>query len=137
LARSTVCGWHGALAELIRSLIDDSRGSPYLCTDATGVLVQAKEKCRNGHFWVVIAPERHVLYGYSPKHDSEAVDRLLAGYKGYLVADAHSVYDHLYKTGEVIEVACYAHCLAHDVIQRAEGIFDGDGLRRDRITIAS
>jgi transposase len=113
LARSTICGWHAELAELVRSLVDamwdDSRGSPYLCTDATGVLVQAKEKCRNGHFWVVIAPERHVLYGYSPKHDSEAVDGLLAGYKGYLVADAHSVYDHLYKTGEVIEVACYAH----------------------------
>jgi hypothetical protein len=41
----------------------------------------------------VVAPEKHVLYAYSPKHDSAAVDRILAGYKGYLVADAHSVYD--------------------------------------------
>ena len=34
---------------------------------------------------------------------------MLAGYKGYLVADAHSVYDHLYSTGDVVEVACWAH----------------------------
>jgi transposase len=43
------------------------------------------------------------------KHDGEAVDRLLAGYKGYLVADAHAVYDHLYKSGDVLEVGCWAH----------------------------
>jgi transposase len=30
-------------------------------------------------------------------------------YKGYLVADAHAVYDHLYKTGDVIECGCWAH----------------------------
>jgi transposase len=113
LARSTMCGWHAELAPLARLVVDamwdDSWRSPYLCTDATGVLVQAKEKCRNGHFWIVVAPERHVLYAYSPKHDSAAVDELLAGYKGYLVADAHSVYDHLYRTGLVVEVACYSH----------------------------
>jgi hypothetical protein len=72
-------------------------------------LVQAKEKCRVGHFWVLIAPERHVLYAYSAKHDKKAVDRMLAGYSGYLVADAHAVYDHLYRGGDVIEVACWAH----------------------------
>jgi hypothetical protein len=54
----------------------DAMGSPYLCTDATGVLVQAKEKCRTRHFWVLIAPERHVLFAYSAKHDKTAVDRM-------------------------------------------------------------
>jgi len=65
LARSTICGWHEALGGLVKPLVDamwtDARGAPYLCTDATGVLVQARERCRRGHFWVVIAPERHVL----------------------------------------------------------------------------
>ncbi len=73
------------------------------------MLVLAKDKCRNGHFWVLVAPEKHVLYGYSRKHDDLAVDNLLKGYKGYLVADAHSVYEHLYRDGDVIEVACWAH----------------------------
>jgi transposase len=113
LARSTICGWHEALGGLVEPLVKamwaDARGAPYLCTDATGVLVQAREKCRRGHFWVVIAPERHVLFRYTAKHDSAAVDGLLEGYDGYLVADAHAVFDHLYKRGNLIEVACWAH----------------------------
>ena len=114
LAKSTLCTWHQQLADLARPLVAemllDALRQPYLCVDATGVLVLAKEKCRNGHFWVLVAPEKHVLYGYSKRHDSAAVDQLLAGYRGYLVADAHSVYDHLYKAGGIIEVACWAHC---------------------------
>jgi len=114
LARSTVCGWHEELVPLARPLVDamweDSFLAPYLCTDATGVLVQAKERCRSAHFWVVVAPERHVLYRYSRKHDRAAVDGMLAGYRGHLVADAHAVYDHLYADGSVVEVGCWSHC---------------------------
>jgi len=108
-----MCGWHEELAQLARPVVEamraDALEQPYLCTDATGVLVQAKEKCRTGHFWVLVAPERHVLFSFSPRHDSAGVDQQLAGYRGYLVADAHAVYDHLYADGRVIEVGCYAH----------------------------
>jgi transposase len=113
LSRSTLCTWHGELAELARSLhaamFADALTAPYLCTDATGVLVLAKERCHNGHFWVLVAPDKHVLFQYSQRHDSAAVDQLLPGYRGHLVADAHIVYDHLYKTGDVIEVGCWSH----------------------------
>jgi transposase len=114
LARSTICGWHGTLAELAKPLVSAMRADaltlPYLCTDATGVLVQDKDKCRTGHFWVLVAPGRHVLFEYTAQHSSQAVDDVLGDYKGYLVADAHAVYDHLYGTGDVIEVNCWAHC---------------------------
>jgi transposase len=50
-----------------------------------------------------------VLFQYSRRHDSAAVDARLPGYSGYLVADAHAVYDHLYRNGSVIEVGCWAH----------------------------
>jgi hypothetical protein len=113
LPRSTMCDWHAALADLARPIISAMRADafeqPYLCTDATGVLVQARHECRKGHFWVLVAPGRHVLFEYTPKHDGDAVDDLLAGYEGYLVADAHAVYDHLYKDGVVVEVNCWAH----------------------------
>jgi transposase len=113
LAKSTLCTWHEQLAALAHSLIAamlaDALNSPYLCVDATGVLVLAKERCRNGHFWVMVAPDKHVLYRFSERHNSAAVDDLLRGYEGYLVADAHSVYDHLYRDGAVTEVACWAH----------------------------
>ena len=113
IARSTLCGWHEALAAtalpLIQAMKADAWRQPYLCTDATGVLVQAPGQCKNGHFWVLVAPDKHVLFEFSKKHDSAAVDKLLAGYSGYVVADAHSVYDHLYNRGQVIEVACWQH----------------------------
>lgn len=113
IPKSTICTWHEELAELVQPLVEamraDALKQPYLCTDATGVLVLAKDRCRTGHFWVTVAPEKHVLFQYSRRHDSEAVDALLPGYSGYLVADAHAVYDHLYRTGTVIEVGCWAH----------------------------
>lgn len=113
LARSTICGWHMELHELVKGLVEsmwtDMLTSPYLCADATGVLVQASERCRRAHFWVLVAPDKHVLFRYSKKHDGEAAGRLVPGYKGYLVVDAHGVYDHLFRSGEIIEVACWAH----------------------------
>lgn len=113
LARSTMCGWHSALAEVVQPLIAamriDAFKQPYLCVDATGVLVQQKERCRTGHFWVLVAPGRHVLFEFTRDHSSDAVDDVLAGYQGFLVADAHVVYDHLYTQGDVVEVNCWAH----------------------------
>ncbi len=114
LAKSTLCGWHKTLAELCRFLIgamwkDALENAPYLCTDATGVLVQDKEKCRRCHFWVVVAPMLHVLFRFTPKHNGAAVDSMLEGYEGILVADAHSVFDHLYADGSIIEAGCWAH----------------------------
>lgn len=114
LSKSTMCGWHKALHGLCRPLVeamwsDALAMAPYLCTDATGVLVRDQKKCRRGHFWVVIAPGRHVLFRYTPKHNGATVGSMLKGYKGVLVADAHSVYDHLYADGEVTEAGCWAH----------------------------
>lgn len=114
LPRTTVCGWHSELAPLASPLVaamrEDAFSAPYLCVDATGVLVQAKETCRSGHFWVMVVPGKHVLFEYTRNHDNDAVDEVLSGYQGMLVADAHVVYDHLYASGDVIESNCWAHC---------------------------
>src|ERR1700690_967454 len=63
--------------------------------------------------WVgpgVSIPLRHSCLGPSTHdHSSDAVDDVLAGYQGFLVADAHVVYDHLYASGDVVEVNCWAH----------------------------
>jgi transposase len=87
----------------------DAFKAPYLCVDATGVLVQDNEKCRRAHFFVVASPERHVLFGYAPKHNKAAVDELLKGYEGTVVADAHSVFLHLFADGKVVSAGCWAH----------------------------
>lgn len=114
ISRSTMCSWHARLGALVEPLVEamriDAFNSPLLCVDATGVLVQAKEQCRRAHFWVMVAPGQHVLFRYSARHDGDAADRLLRGYSGYLVVDAHTVYDHLFVDGSVLETACWAHC---------------------------
>ena len=117
LCRSTICTWHMQLATLVEPLVaamrTDAFAQPFLCTDATGVLVQALKKCRRAHFWVLVAPGRHVLFEYTRDHSGDAVDSVLAGYEGYLVADAHVVYDPLYDGGHVVEVNCWAHALRY------------------------
>jgi len=117
IVRSTLCRMHINLANLCVPLIksmwaDAMEKSAYLCTDATGVRVQAKKKCTHGHFWVVIAPERHVLFRFTHDHNAMAVDSLISvyGYKGVLVSDAHSVYAHLYEDGDIVKAGCWAHC---------------------------
>ena len=113
LSRSTLCTWHAQLAELVRPLTEamhaDALTQPYVCTDATGVLVQYPGRCKSGHFWVLVAPKRHVLFQFSIKHDAAAVDRLLPGYTGYVVADAHNVYDHIYGADKATEAGCWSH----------------------------
>jgi transposase len=68
---------------VIEAMRADALAQPYLCVDATGVLVLAKERCRIGHFWVAVVPERHVLFRYIKRHDSGAVDSVLPGRSGY------------------------------------------------------
>jgi transposase len=117
LGRSTLYGWLDALRELlaplVKAMLRDARTAPYLCTDATGVLVQAPEQCKRGHFWVLVVPGRHVIFAFSDSHNAAAVDKLLGGYDGFLVADAHAVYDHLYGDGGATEVACWGHARAY------------------------
>ena len=118
LCRSTLCGWVEASHELAACVVDamwqDALRYDYLALDVTGVLVQAKGACRKGHFWVLIAGQDHVLFRYTRKHDSAAVGSLLADYRGYLQADAATVYDFLFRGNEerpppCIEVGCWAH----------------------------
>ncbi|MDJ0766651.1 MAG: IS66 family transposase [Myxococcota bacterium] len=114
LGRSTLCGWIKQAAELPRLVYDvmwkDAMNAHCIATDATGVLVQAPEQCIRGHFFVCIADREHVLYKYTRHHNSEAVNDMLGHYKGFIIADAHIVYDQLFRdTTERIESGCFAH----------------------------
>lgn len=94
-----------------------------LSTDATGVAIQPKplpdrkrQACNKGHFFVVLADKDHVFFEYQPKHTSDAVCRMFKGFSGYIQADAHCIYDAVFR-GDAVEegvkppdeVACWAH----------------------------
>jgi hypothetical protein len=94
-----------------------------LSTDATGVAIQPeripgkRQPCAKGHFFVVLADKDHIFFEYQPKHTSEAVCSMFRGFKGYIQADAHCIYDALFRGDARIdendkppdEVACWAH----------------------------
>jgi transposase len=94
-------------------------------TDATGVMVQPlkgdmkkKQPCRKGHFFAQLFDKAHVFFEYVPHETSDAVQKLLAGFAGYLQVDAKSVYDVLFRPrgddddlhqAVCLEVGCWAH----------------------------
>ena len=96
-----------------------------LSTDATGVCIQPeplasrqRQACRKGHFFVVLADKDHVFFEYQPKHTSAAVCEMFRGFSGYIQADAHVIYDAVFR-GEArardgdkppLEVGCWSHC---------------------------
>ena len=132
LARSTLCGWVEACATLLSVLVEamakDALQAHCIAMDATGVLVQNKERCRRGHFWVLIADRDHVLFRFTPKHNREGPKTFLRSYKGYVQADASSVYDELFRSEQVTEVGCWAHC--------RRGFFEALGSDRERARMA-
>jgi transposase len=95
-----------------------------LSTDATGVCIQPerlagrkRQACRKGHFFVVLADKDHVFFEFQPKHTSAAVCEMFRGFKGYIQADAHAIYDAIFR-GEARaapddpapqEVGCWSH----------------------------
>ena len=94
-----------------------------LSTDATGGAIQPgprnggpKQSCKNGHFFTIVADCDHVLFAYAERHTQDAVAKLFKGFRGYLQADASSVYDILERgppadTDEgIVLVGCFAHC---------------------------
>jgi transposase len=96
-----------------------------LSTDATGVCIQPtplaggqRQACRKGHFFVVLADHDHVFFEFQAKHTSAAVCEMFRGFSGYIQADAHAIYDAIFR-GEAragpddeppLEVGCWAHC---------------------------
>jgi len=95
-----------------------------LSTDATGIAIQParlpdrkRQACAKGHFFVVLADKDHVFFEYQAKHTSDAVCSMFRGFKGYIQADAHCVYDALFRGDARIEesdkppdeVACWSH----------------------------
>ena len=123
MARSTedIGACFGAI---VQACVDDSRKHAFcLCTDATGVAIRPeplpdgrRQPCRKGHFFVVLADKKHVFFEFQPKHTSAAVCEMFRGFSGYIQADAHAIYDALFRGDAVesgadppVEVACWSH----------------------------
>ena len=117
IARSTQCDWVKAAAELLTPLYERQKElvlqSPVLWTDDTPVTVlTGGEGSRQGRFWTYIGEEYpYSVYDFTESRARDGPARFLAGFQGYLQADAYGGYDHIYlgSNDAIREVACWAH----------------------------
>ena len=111
---------------IVEAMVKEAKATAFcLSTDATGVCIQPeplasrqRQACRKGHFFVVLADQDHVFFEFQAKHTSAAVCEMFRGFSGYIQADAHAIYDAIFR-GEArasdddkppLEVGCWSHC---------------------------
>jgi transposase len=112
------------LGAIVLACADDARKNAFcLSTDATGIAIRPeplpdgrRQPCRKGHFFVVLADKKHIFFEFQAKHTSAAVCEMFRGFSGYIQADAHAIYDALFRGDAVdeasdapTEVACWSH----------------------------
>src|ERR1035441_238249 len=113
LDRSTLAGWVGAASEFHA---DDT---------PVPVLAPGNGKTKTGRLWTYVRDERTagentppaVWFAYSPDRKGEHPRLHLNSFKGALQADAYAGFHHLYDSGDMYEVACWAHARRkfHDI----------------------
>jgi transposase len=125
LARSTMCAWMAYVAGLFRPLVEHMadlvRESRLIHTDATKMPYLDRElapgRSLSGQMWIYCGDRDHPfdVFDFCGDHSAAGIDAFLKdkSYRGYLNADAHNVYDHLFAGGAIVEVACWAHCRRH------------------------
>jgi transposase len=165
--RSTMCRYAEDTGATLGAIVEAARKEAFatafcLSTDATGAAIQPgplidgkRRPCRKGHFFVTLADLDHVFFEYTEKHTSQVVCEMFKGFRGYIQADAHAVYDALFRgvprlneNGQMvpdpdapIEVGCWSHLrrkgweaavckhqIGIDMLQRIDAIFGADRL---------
>jgi transposase len=153
IPRSTLCDWVQAAAELLRPLYQRQKElvlqSPVLWTDDTPVtvLTSGKEGSRQGRFWTYIGEQHpYSVYDFTESRARDGPAKFLAGFQGYLHADAYGGYDHIYlgSNDAIREVACWAHARrkffdtrdssprdAHQILEWIRQLYDIEDRARD------
>lgn len=118
ISRKTMGGWMAQVAGLLDPMYESSKkvlfGSKVIGTDDTGVKVLDPKLpfARTGRMWPYLGDAYHpvVVLHYTPTRGRDGPAKFLEGYKGYLQADAYSVYDAFFKPARgLTEVGCMMH----------------------------
>jgi len=116
---STLADWVAGVAErvapLVEVLTDRVRHATVVRTDSTGLPVldpTSPEHVERGTIWCYVGDDRDVVFRYTPTGAGASGPwEFLAGRRGYVQADAASVFDRLFtgQAASAIEVGCWAH----------------------------
>lgn len=85
------------------------RVAPYLAIDATGVLMQNKERCLRGHVWLRYIENICVLVSFTKTHDSESAGAQLDGWGCPMLADGAQVFDRKNEETKSPRGGCWSH----------------------------
>ena len=131
LDRSTLSDWVGQAVWLLQPILEGIRRHVFAAEKVHGddtpvpVLAPGLGRTRTGRLWVYVRDDRPfcgpappaAAYFYSPDRGGEHPAQHLAGYAGFLQADAYAGFEALYNErrgapgkGLITEVACWAHC---------------------------
>ena len=116
LSRRTLCDWVAAVADLVAPIVGEMKRtvltSHVIHSDDTPITVQDRGHpggSRRGYLWVYGGERGDLVYDYTPSRGRNGPVQFLAGFRGYLQADAYAGYDEVFASGVVTEVACWAH----------------------------
>jgi transposase len=115
IRRSTICGWLRSLAMLAKPLYHRMKylvlRSKVIHTDDTKIKMLQPLKCAEAKFWPYLGDWEHpyVVYDFTIDRSRAGPQNFLAGYQGYLQADAYAGYDCVLGPGKAQEVACWIH----------------------------
>ena len=115
LSRVVLCESALRCAELLEPIWEELRreilASPVIHTDDTGVKLQSasNREDRTARIWVYLNREGRTVYDFTETKSRDGPESFLAGYTGFVQADAASNFDGLYVPGGATEVACWAH----------------------------
>jgi transposase len=118
ISRKTMGGWMAQCAKLLDPLYElmkkELLSSKVIGTDDTSVKVLDRKLpfARNGRIWPYVGDAHHpvIVYDYTPTRSRAGPAKFLEGYRGYLQADAYSVYDAFFKPQRgITEVGCWMH----------------------------
>jgi transposase len=116
---STLADWVAGVADRIEPLVDVLSArmlrAYVVRTDATGLKVldpSSPENIERGTIWCYLGDDRDVVFRYTPTGEGASGPwEFLAGRRGYIQADAASVFDRLFngQVASAVEVGCWAH----------------------------
>jgi transposase len=146
LARSTLADWVGGasrtLAPLVDALRDYVRGAGKLHGDdvPVPVLAPGHGKTKTGRLWTYVRDDRPagspeapaVWFAYSPDRRGENPETHLNAFRGTLQADGFAGFNRLYRSGTIVEAACWAHVRRkfHDLYEAHRSQVAEEALRR-------
>jgi transposase len=116
---STLSDWTAAVGELVEPLVERLAArvpEAYIVrTDATGLPVldpTSPANIQRGTMWCLVGDDRDVVFRYTETGQGASGPwTFLAGRRGYIQADAASVFDRLFdgQAASAIELGCWSH----------------------------